>query len=375
MYLASSEISVDLSAEPQAAGASGLRIAELDGLRGLAILGVMIVHFQGAQSPSGGVMRAAWLLGNLGGTGVDLFFVLSGFLITGILCDAKESPHFFRNFYMRRMLRIFPLYYTVLLVAFVIVPRFSSLQPAGLGTIAGNQNWLWLYASNIGISVFGKQFLWFTHFWSLAIEEQFYLIWPMLVFFLSRRSLMRVCIGMIIGAALVRAIFVLSGHDPFYFTLCRVDALAVGACLALVVRSPQRLLDRACDAWIIAGILVAFFFPLYLLRSGGGDAAIQVLKFSMYAIVYGALLLAAITAPKYSLISKVLSGKQLCTLGKYSYGMYVYHMICLLVVQHVMPSIDRLTNMAAAMALTFIVAWLSWHLLEQSFLNLKRYFA
>jgi peptidoglycan/LPS O-acetylase OafA/YrhL len=368
-----SSIPMEHSAKPQAASGARSHIAELDGLRGLAILGVMIVHFQGAQSPIGGVMRAAWLLGNLGGTGVDLFFVLSGFLITGILCDAKESPHFFRNFYMRRMLRIFPLYYTVLLVTFVIVPRFNSLP--SLSSVAVNQSWLWFYASNIGISVFGKQFAWFTHFWSLAIEEQFYLVWPMLVYFLSQRSLMRVCIGMIVGAALVRTVFVLSGHDPFYFTLCRVDALAVGACLALVVRSSQRLLDLAADAWIAAGIVIALFFPLYLLRSGGGDAAMQILKFTLYAIVYGALLLMAITSPKYSLISKTLSGKPLRTLGKYSYGMYVYHMICLLVVQQMIPATDRFTNMAAAMTLTLIVAWLSWHLLEKPFLDLKRLFA
>jgi peptidoglycan/LPS O-acetylase OafA/YrhL len=373
MSMATSSISMHLGAKPQAAGAS--RIAELDGLRGLAILGVMIVHFQGTQSPTGGVMRAAWLLGNLGGTGVDLFFVLSGFLITGILCDAKESPHFFRNFYMRRVLRIFPLYYTLLLVVFAIVPRFNSLQSLGLSMVEANQNWLWLYASNIGISIFGKQFSWFTHFWSLAIEEQFYLVWPMLVYLLSRRSLMRVCMGMIVGAALMRAVFLLTGHDPFYFTLCRVDALAVGACLALAVRSPEGLLDLASQAWIVAGIVVAMFFPLYLLRSGGGDAAIQVLKFTLYAIVYGALLLMAITSPKYSVISKTLSSKSLCTLGKYSYGMYVYHMICLLVVQRMIPSLDRLTNMAVAMTLTFIIAWLSWHLLEKPFLNLKRFFA
>jgi peptidoglycan/LPS O-acetylase OafA/YrhL len=141
------------------------------------------------------------------------------------------------------------------------------------------------------------------------------------------------------------------------------------------VRSPERLLDLASDAWIAAGILIAMFFPLYLMRSGGGDAAIQVLKFTAYAIVYGALLLLAITSPKYSLISQMLSATSLGTLGKYSYGIYVYHMICLLVVQRMIATTNRITTTAAAMTLTLLVAWLSWHLLEKPFLNLKRFFA
>ncbi|HMB96310.1 MAG TPA: acyltransferase [Tepidisphaeraceae bacterium] len=357
-------------AKPQAAGAARAHIPQLDGLRGLAILGVMIVHFQGAQSPVGGIARVMWLLGNLGGTGVDLFFVLSGFLITGILLDTKESPHFFRNFYMRRVLRIFPLYYGVLLAAFVILPRWTVLNAPST-----NQLWLWLYSSNIGISLFGKQFSIFTHFWSLAIEEQFYLIWPMLVFLLSQKSLMRLCIAIFVGAALTRAIFVVAGSDPFYFTFCRTDALAIGAYLAIAVRSAEGLLDLAADAWILAGILLLIFVPLYLLKSGGGDVAIQILKFSLYAIVYGALLLAAITSPGNSIISVALSGKPLMAMGKYSYGMYVYHMICLLLVQRFMPSLGRFTDTAMAMAITFVVAWLSWHLFEKQFLNLKRFFA
>src|SRR5438874_11818359 len=123
-------------------------IPSLDGLRGLAIILVLLFHF----TPEGGGHTLIGVLtrwvSRLGWCGVDLFFVLSGFLITGILFDAKGSPHYFRNFYMRRVLRIFPLYYGVLLVVFIIVPLFKTMT-ADDWRLMNNQHWLWLYAANI----------------------------------------------------------------------------------------------------------------------------------------------------------------------------------------------------------------------------------
>ena len=134
-----------------------------------------------------------------GWVGVDLFFVLSGFLITSILYEAKQSDGYFKNFYMRRVLRIFPLYYGVLFVAFAVVPLFHPYQTGFYKTISHNQIFLWTYLQNY-VQLPWEGWAGFTHFWSLAVEEQFYLVWPAVVFLLNRRALMGVSIGMVVTA-------------------------------------------------------------------------------------------------------------------------------------------------------------------------------
>ena len=179
---------------------------------------------------------------NIGWGGVDLFFVLSGFLITGILYDAKGAPHYFSNFWMRRVLRISPLYYGVLIAIFFIGPlicSYSSLVRQHLN----EQIWAWAYGlnfyyalpSHVLINVF-----WLQHFWSLAIEEQFYLIWPFVIFFLKPKTAMCIsafCIGL---ALLLRVILVVDHYDPIVvwnLTPCRMDGLALGCLCALAARN------------------------------------------------------------------------------------------------------------------------------------------
>src|SRR5258706_11472560 len=168
------------------------RLPGLDGLRGLAILMVMMVHF-GGTTEHGITGAALWFsrLTGAGWCGVDLFFVLSGFLITGILYDAKGAPGGLRNFYARRVLRIFPLYYGTLVVLFVILPLLAPGPNPGLEKVAQQQGWLWLYLSNfaavfIGDHTFAGGLVQAGDFWALAIEEQFYLVWPLVVLTLRR---------------------------------------------------------------------------------------------------------------------------------------------------------------------------------------------
>ena len=145
-------------------------IPALDGLRGIAVLTVMWLHFVFLVPRTGGE-RLFWNLSETGWIGVDLFFVLSGFLITGILYDAKGGPHYFRNFYMRRSLRIFPLYYAFLILIFAVMPL---LRASGADHV-GKQLWMWTYLSNVLFARVGWEGMpaHTTHLWSLAIEEQF----------------------------------------------------------------------------------------------------------------------------------------------------------------------------------------------------------
>ena len=156
-------------------------IPALDGLRGIAILLVLIHHLT-IYRPEGGLDSWIAAVPLFGWCGVNLFFVLSGFLITGILLDTRDSPVFYRSFFARRVLRIFPLYYGVLFLGFVLAPLLLPMPDA----YGRHQLWLWTYLANFAMP-FGKGEPAFSHFWSLCVEEQFYLVWP----FLVRRSGLR----------------------------------------------------------------------------------------------------------------------------------------------------------------------------------------
>ncbi len=228
---------------PGRAGAQATgHMAALDGVRGLAIALVLCVHFIGDDVPQSLLERGVTRLACYGVWGVDLFFVLSGFLITGILYDARGGPGYFRNFYLRRTLRIFPLHYAVLAFLFVLLPALPLPYPAGLAEAAEHQRWLWPYAGNLYLSWQGawSALPFVGHFWSLAVEEHFYLVWPVVVLFCSRRALLAVCVGCGVFALSLRVALALAGVSDVAlvaFTPCRLDALCAGAFLAVTLRA------------------------------------------------------------------------------------------------------------------------------------------
>ncbi len=252
----------------------------LDGVRGVAILLVLYAHFT-ATEPAGAALnvfeRIYFRSAQLGWWGVDLFFVLSGFLITGILYDAKGKEHYFRNFYMRRVLRIFPLYYGVLLLVFVVIPLARTPHSLDDQTAVHSSLWLWCYAANIGMCVHDavmnySHTLEFNHFWSLAVEEHFYFVWPLLVHAFGRQSLVRICGAIIVGALGLRWMMLeLDIHwmKRFFLTPCRMDALAMGALLALLVRGDYGLARLVKGArWIamvggliLGGVILSNAYP------------------------------------------------------------------------------------------------------------------
>ena len=175
--------------------------------------------------------------------------MLSGFLITGILYDSRESPHYYRNFYARRSLRIVPLYFAVLFLAFVVVPQFHHPKLEKWGHVRGiGQLWYWLFLSNWSIAL-GKTG--FRHgmvdlSWTLSIEEQFYLTWPLVVRSFSRRRLLRVCLGLVVVSAAVRLAWCSRGRrrsQVALLTPARMDALALGAWVALASRGGDGFAD------------------------------------------------------------------------------------------------------------------------------------
>ncbi len=375
---------------PPEASPYAAHIPALDGIRGLAVLGVMSSHlFPGTARSALTRFIGSTLL--FGASGVDLFFVLSGFLITGILFDSRSHPHYFKNFYARRVLRIFPLYYLVLL-GYTTGALFFGMH-------FNRQLWsLALYLQNTHLitrAIYdynGPSVLPLSQFWSLAVEEQFYLIWPLLVFLVdSRRQLLAVCLGFTIVCPLLRIFLWTRGWTYFPVqtsTLTRADSLLAGAALALLLRGPAR--DRILHAarWLLlvaAAVVILSTWKLDVLASLQAlrPAAALSFQFTARDLLFTALLALVLTPSKITDLCRL---PWLRSLGKYSYGLYVVH---LPIFEYLQSPMKRLITMhitsskGTAVGLTGIacflfslaVAWVSFRVYEQPFLRLKRFFS
>ncbi len=375
----------------------------LDGIRGLAILLVMILHFW-VLDPQTPFVRFVGSAACMGWIGVDLFFVLSGFLITGILLDTKGTPHYFRNFYVRRVLRIFPLYYALLIAALYVLAPFLPADKAAAWSLQGYEVYYWLYASNFASAHFGRP----RHgildpTWSLAIEEQFYLFWPAIVVVLSRRNLARLVVALFFGSLALRVVLRLatttSAWSVYVLTPCRLDGLAVGAFLAIGARTPRGLAPYRGLARVVVAATLPLVVAIPLIdewlhpygASAGFGLIFNVVGYSLLALLFGGLVAISVTSPRGSAIERVLSSRLMRTLGKYSYGLYLVNFpLRGLIRDRVfgptegarIPFRPLFGSLLPAQALFYVVsavasfgvAWLSFHLFETPFLRLKRFF-
>ena len=338
-------------------------IAALDGLRGLAVLSVFIFHSVGPLiTPGGPVAYMGWL-------GVDLFFVLSGFLITSILLRARYADNYYRVFYVRRALRILPLYYIVLSLSLLTTRDHYTIRA---------QIWFWLNVSNLATAFNPMLIPWLSHYWSLAVEEQFYLVWPALVRRLSPVSLFNLCIFVIISLLVVRNIPVienLSQHwDNLLYRLTpfRVDTVCGGALLAIAVYMRpdiEKLWIPLRLTCLTSSALFLWLVHLNLLW-----------RFGYTVVVLGFTSLVGLTLCP-GMLSRLLSMRALTTTGRYSYCIYLVHPILILHANHFLP--QRLPGGAwhapsvvvlacLEFAIVFGVAALSYRFIEAPILSLKR---
>ena len=362
-------------------------IPVLDGVRGLAILLILIYHFTLGMSGRDIASRLLAKGTSAGWCGVDLFFVLSGFLITSILVDAKDRPRRFRNFYARRALRIFPLYYGTLAAVFALLPWLN----AWVGGFAGVEEagiWLALYGTNVLAALRGE---WFplSHFWSLAVEEHYYMFWPAVVFWCGRKTAMRICAAMVVLALAVRAWLVSQNLvlAAYCLTVCRIDALAVGSFLALAARGPGGVRGLVPLAGKISLTGTIALLALIGWRSGLSltDPVVQTVGYVLLDLVFAGSLALVLGLPPSSLTAVFLNAPLLRWFGRYSYGLYVYNSIFILVAEGLSllprlvdwtgsPTAGRLLYFILAASCTLATSWLSWHLFEKQFLKLKRHF-
>lgn len=351
----------------------------LDGVRGLAILAVLIFHFSqgmhGLQFPRP-VEQVLRLL-TLGQKGVDLFFVLSGFLITGILLRTKGSPGYLLTFYLRRALRIFPLYFAVVFACLLCGWIWSMPNYA-----FGKSWWYLLYLQNVAGTFWPGTVSGPGHFWSLAVEEHFYLFWPFVVMALARRSLAVFAIALIFAAGLFRVLLLSAGYDVFTFTFCRMDALALGALLAVSFRETRSW--TAVSNWTkrVFWPVFALGLPAFFMLSGSANPVQQAFKYAIFAVFSGGLVVLALDTNPEAFLPRIFRASSLRFIGKISYAMYVFHpWICGWLWRiGARPSwsplrghelLANLVDFGLVLATTVLVAWLSWILFESRILKLK----
>lgn len=350
---------------------------------------VLFSHgFESNTQAGGSLVRFIGGLFYYGLFGVDLFFVLSGFLITGILFDTCADPGFFSKFYARRVLRIFPLYYGVLIVLFLLTPLLH-LHWNGMG-------WLLLgYLQNFQpahIATFQPSpQVGLYHFWSLAVEEQFYLVWPAAVFFIrDKRKLFYATLLISAAALLLRLVLLAHGTpaiDIHVNTLCRADSLLLGGALALIYRSRywSRALQLAPLGFIVAAGIVIISVSLLGLDPQAPPAGIfwvEGLRYTVLALGFSCLIAWALRPQSVGL--RFFELAPLRFFGKYSYGIYVLHVIFLSFFVHyfrrhiLAVTHSKLLSVVGAglisLAIGVAAAYLSYHLYEKKFLRMKRYF-
>jgi len=378
------------------------RVSALDGIRGVAILMVMAVHLVVAhafpEAPGfkhffGSLLWCGW-------SGVDLFFVLSGFLITGILIDSRTAPNYFSSFYMRRVLRIFPLYYFVIIALIVIVPLVALKHPwifSQFPSFAGwvsyffyYQNW-WMPVKEPTRDVF------IAHLWSLGVEEQFYLAWPACVWLAKPRRLRWICLGGVVFAPVLRFLLLHPGIGPAIVlsatpspiilgnTLTRVDTLLIGAFIAIAVRDAVLLgAIRKLQPYVfVASVVGIAVIDLLGHETWSRAYWTETIGLSFYAFAYASIVLwAYLQNGERTWLDRSLNNGLLRMLGKYSYGIYVYHVIIYACLRKALDRygwygrslIPSLCACAGFILVSVGVAVLSFRYLETPFLKLKSRF-
>lgn len=357
----------------------------LDGLRGIAILLVLWYHapflFQHLQEV-GGAPNAWSMLGfigtmSLGGwIGVDLFFVISGFLITSILIQVQADRGSPLVFWGRRALRIFPLGGIYLFALFLLASLGDPLR-----VLPQFEGWAWyiFYLGNIHITIYGWQPLALMILWSLSIEEQFYLVWPLIVRMVILNRLMWWIIGIILVVPLVRAVTLLIADYPgtYVFTLCRIDALAAGALVSVLLNSQewkQRTM-RASKRLVLPAIgliVLTFLIPFSPSLPETRPWFFSVFGYSWLSTSFAVCLAASLNANDFWY--RALTSPVLTFLGRRCYGLYIWHvLVASMITAALRPfHVGFYGHVIFWGAALLIVASGSWVLLEKPLLKLKR---
>lgn len=341
----------------------------LNGLRTIAALMVIVAHFFNQKNSFNSVLF--FKMAKFGNSGVSLFFVLSGFVITRILLNSINSNTYFKTFYIRRTLRIFPLYYLALL-CYYYLPHVLTLLYQFSGSFS-SQIYYYTYLQN-----FARTFNWNSsgpiHFWTLSVEEHFYLLWPAIVYFgyrFKQNWLLYISGVLILLPLLLRFYMLSSGYVIEFFTFTRLDQLVLGGILAILER--KKLLNKPYkNMYILSTVAGAVFF---ILCGFFNDFYQDIFKHSALGIFYFGIIGLCVIYEHNGLATKFLKFPVMQYLGTISYGIYVWHALSIDVVKHYITTHWVMLDFFLVVALTIIISSISYRFVEKPFLNLKRFFS
>ena len=352
----------------------------LDVLRGIAILLVFFYHnFHFIK-----VFEFGWV-------GVDLFFVLSGFLITDLLLNSQNKKNYFRNFYIRRFLRIFPLYYLTLIIFFSFAPYFFSQQNIGeYHYYSQNQIWFWSFLQNwffVDKGLSSSPFL--SHFWSLAVEEQFYLFWPLVLFLVKDLRKARILTISLILIVLVMRVYIwiqYPGDMVKYYcnTLTRIDSVLMGCLLSIYIKSGREFSGRTVK--IVLGFCLLYFAMSFGVMKNvkNTNPFFSTIGYTVVSVFFATVIYVFIKGNRQGL-QWLQQSYALKYIGKISYGIYVFHIPVYLILSSAFMDVFRqdlglsylnalLLIAIISLFLTILASAVSFHFLEKPILSLKKHF-
>jgi peptidoglycan/LPS O-acetylase OafA/YrhL len=349
-------------------------IGPLDGVRGIAILLVLFFHcFEKIKIyPFSFISEIGWV-------GVDLFFVLSGFLITGILVDTKGNDNYLSSFFAKRALRIFPLYYLSLLLVFItlMIPSIESYNPVFDKRHLQSSIYYFTFTQNLYFSFNG----WgvtdlLNHFWSLAVEEQFYLFWPFVIFYLNTSRVLIVCVLLIIVALITRN-FNVGSDFSYVFTLARVDALATGSILAIVLREHSKWLNRLALPVFLVTLITLLVFTIESQDLTFRNPYFVRIGYTLFAALFASIIAFIYDTRNVGVFANwVLSFGVFKFLGRYSYGIYIYHWLLYKGVYNYFENnyVFSKAYIIPFLIIVIIISVISFHTFEKYFLKFKSRF-
>lgn len=350
-------------------------IPALDGLRGIACIMVVFYHnFPFLYR----YLFFAWL-------SMDIFFVLSGYLITDILCKTFVRKNYLRNFYARRLLRVFPLYYLAIFLFLVLIPSLVRM-PFRIDYFTSNQIYFWLFLQN-WLLIFNKtdqSFL--NHLWSMAVEEQFYLLWP-LVFAFIRKPKILITLLIILLLSFVTLRFWLWNSQlsslPYFsfYSFTRIDGICIGCLIGLLQNTNTKFVEKY-TAFIVLFFAAVNFIFYFVNKQVGHSIPYLLVGYSTFSMLFG-LLLYDLINHENSWFTKFFNLRLLRFVGTISYGTYIFHWPVFLLLSHYLAKLPNLNSWVynvqvfssvVATIIAFIIGYLSYRYFEMKFLKLKRYF-
>lgn len=383
-----SDSSVDERSDSRSEPETRRHYGPLDGLRGIAIFLVMCVHAFAYDGSSrlGALIdsfaRAGWV-------GVTLFFVLSGFLITGILIDTRGTSHYYRDFYVRRSLRVFPLYFAFLAIYLFVVPHVLWLSRSLPQPDAREQLLDWFYLANMR-ELFAQARV-VSHpldpLWSLSVEEQVYLFWPLMLAFIPARLRGSSFVVIAVASLLWRVVSLL-GHQSYGLVYClapsNLEAFAAGGLIAHLARTRPALLKTVSLPLLFASsaFVGGMFVGLRHFAFWKSPAEVLSIGNSGAVWLFAALIALSLEASPSSFLYRALSLPALRLFGKHSYAIYLVHMPALAILRSfACPSggcsnsfLGAVLLFTSTVACSLLIALLSWYLWEMHFLKLKAFF-